>query len=116
MSHHRVSKSWSEHGAHFHPDTATGLFGDLRLLADLPITTRLHDLRHCYASAMLTRGVHPKLVQAQLGHSRFAFTMDKYSHLMPGVKTGLPDVMLDFIAEGKRAHDAKLTAAAERVQ
>jgi integrase len=106
----------SEHGAHFHPDTATGLFGDLRLLADLPITTRLHDLRHSYASAMLSRGVHPKLVQAQLGHSRFAFTMDKYSHLMPGVKTGLPDVMLDFIAEGKRALDAKRTATAERVQ
>jgi integrase len=102
----------SEHGAHFHPDTATGLFADLRLLADLPVTTRLHDLRHSFASAMLKRGVHPKLVQAQLGHSRFQFTMDKYSHLMPGAKTGLSDVMADFIAEGKKQLEAKRAAAA----
>ena len=102
-------------GAHFHPDTATGMFAELRLLADLPITTRLHDLRHSYASAMLSRGVHPKYVQAQLGHSRFAFTMDKYSHLMPGAKTGLPDVMQAFIDEGRKKLEAT-RAAAPRVQ
>ena len=108
----------SEHGAHFHPDTATGLFAELRLLANLPTTTRLHDLRHNFASAMLSRGVHPKLVQAQLGHSRFAFTMDKYSHLMPGAKTGMPDVMADFIAEGRKKLQATRAVAGEspRVQ
>ena len=107
----------SEHGAHWHPCTATSIFAELRLLADLPITTRLHDLRHSFASAMLSRGVHPKLVQAQLGHSRFQFTMDKYSHLMPGAKTGLPDVMSAFIADGKKQLEAKRAAAnASRVQ
>jgi integrase len=109
----------SGQGDHWHPCTATNIYADVRLLADLPITTSLHDLRHSFASAMLSKGIHPKLVQEQLGHARFQITMDKYSHLMPGVKTGLPDVMDAFIADGKRALEAKRAAGeapARRVQ
>ncbi len=46
--------------------------------------TRFHDLRHTTASLLLHRGVHPKVVQSVLGHSRFSVTMDLYSHLMQG--------------------------------
>jgi integrase len=44
---------------------------------------RLHDLRHAYATALLTAGVHPKVASEALGHSSVAFTMDTYQHLMP---------------------------------
>ena len=92
----------SEFGAHWHPCTATSIYADVRLQADLPIQTSLHDLRHSLASAMLKRGMSAKHVQAQLGHSKIQMTLDAYSHLMPGERTGISDVMSDFIAEGKR--------------
>lgn len=44
---------------------------------------RFHDLRHCYASLLLSKGVHPKLVQDQLGHTQLSTTMDLYSHVIP---------------------------------
>ncbi len=102
----------SEFGAHWHPCTATSIYADVRLQADLPIETSLHDLRHSLASAMLKRGMSAKHVQAQLGHSKIQMTLDAYSHLMPGERTGISDVMSDFIAEGKRALEAKRAASA----
>ena len=44
---------------------------------------RIHDLRHTCASLMISAGAHPKAVQAQLGHSSIAVTMDRYGHLFP---------------------------------
>jgi integrase len=44
---------------------------------------RLHDLRHFWASELLRRNVHPKIVSEGLGHSSVAFTMDVYAHLLP---------------------------------
>ena len=44
---------------------------------------RFHDLRHSAATILLTKGVHPKVVQELLGHSSIAMTMDTYSHVMP---------------------------------
>jgi integrase len=49
---------------------------------DLP-GLRLHDLRHAYATTLLTAGVHPKVTSEALGLSSVAFTMDTYQHLMP---------------------------------
>lgn len=43
-----------------HPDTATAAFAEVRALADIPAVTRLHDLRHSLASAMLRSKVHPR--------------------------------------------------------
>ncbi len=42
---------------------------------------RFHDLRHSAATILLTRGVHPKVMQGILGHSSIAVTMDIYSHV-----------------------------------
>ena len=44
---------------------------------------RFHDLRHTHASLLLAQGVHPKVVQEQLGHSQISLTLDTYSHLLP---------------------------------
>lgn len=41
---------------------------------------RFHDLRHSYATLMMTKGVNPKIVSAVLGHSSVSITLDLYSH------------------------------------
>jgi integrase len=43
---------------------------------------RIHDLRHTAATHLLTKHVHPKVVQELLGHSTIAITMDTYSHVL----------------------------------
>jgi len=47
---------------------------------------RFHDLRHTHASLMLKAGVHPKVVSERLGHGSVSFTLDVYSHVMPGLQ------------------------------
>jgi integrase len=44
---------------------------------------RVHDLRHTAATHLLTKHVHPKVVQDLLGHSTIAITLDTYSHVLP---------------------------------
>ena len=53
--------------------------------ADVP-AIRLHDLRHTMATLSLQAGVHPKIVQEQLGHSSINVTLDIYSHVPQVVK------------------------------
>jgi integrase len=52
---------------------------------DLPRVT-LHGLRHTWASLALQAGVNPKVVSERLGHATVAFTLDTYSHVMPGIQ------------------------------
>jgi integrase len=52
--------------------------------ASLP-HVRTHDLRHTAATYLLSRGVHPKVVQELLGHSSITLTMDVYSHVLPSL-------------------------------
>src|SRR5919112_4065131 len=59
-------------------------FKPLLKKADLP-DIRFHDLRHTCATLLLSRGHHPKLVQELLGHSSVAMTLDRYSHVLPGM-------------------------------
>jgi integrase len=54
----------------------------------------LHALRHFYASWCINRpnegglGLSPKIVQARMGHSGIAITMDRYGHLLPSDDDG----------------------------
>lgn len=52
-----------------------------QLLSDnnLP-SIRFHDLRHSYATFMLSQGINPKIVSSVLGHSTVSITLDIYSH------------------------------------
>ncbi|MEW6045890.1 MAG: tyrosine-type recombinase/integrase [Bacillota bacterium] len=47
---------------------------------------RLHDLRHTHATLLLKSGANPKVVSERLGHASTAFTMDVYSHVLPGLQ------------------------------
>ncbi|MBI2853297.1 MAG: site-specific integrase [Chloroflexi bacterium] len=45
----------------------------------------LHCLRHSHASILLKQGVNIKAISERLGHSSTSFTLDTYSHLLPGL-------------------------------
>ncbi len=49
-------------------------------------TLRFNDLRHTYATYLLSKGIAIKYVQEQLGHSSAKITLDTYSHVMPNTK------------------------------
>ena len=51
--------------------------------ADVP-TMRYHDLRHAFASMLISAGCSVKAVQHALGHASAATTLNIYSHLWPG--------------------------------
>ena len=46
---------------------------------------RWHDLRHTYATLLLSRWTHPTYVQKSLGHASVQLTLDRYSHWMPSM-------------------------------
>ena len=46
---------------------------------------RCHDLRHTYATLLLSRGTHRPYVQKSLGHASVQLTLDRYSHWMPSM-------------------------------
>jgi integrase len=70
-------------GRSWHPDVVSRAFERLVVSAGLP-KVRFHDLRHAHASHLLAAGVNVKVVSERLGHASVAFTLDVYSHVMPG--------------------------------
>jgi integrase len=60
-------------------------FGPLLKRAGLP-RIRFHDLRHTFATVLLSRGTHPKVAQEMLGHANISQTMDTYSHVLPDMQ------------------------------
>ena len=64
--------------------------------ADLP-RIRFHDLRHTSATLLLVAGVHPKVVQERLGHTRVDMTLDVYSHVIPDMQQEAAEKMNDLI-------------------
>lgn len=44
---------------------------------------RFHDIRHTFASLLLSQGESPVYVKDQLGHSSIQMTVDIYGHLIP---------------------------------
>jgi integrase len=54
-----------------------------RAEAELPEEFRFHDLRHYYASLLISEGADVKVVQARLRHASAKTTLDTYAHLWP---------------------------------
>ena len=59
---------------------------------------RLHDLRHTFASLLLTQKETPVYVKEQLGHSSINITVDIYGHLIPGSNKKAVDKLDDLDA------------------
>lgn len=73
-----------ESGVEYHPQRFTKMFDEVVKRTGAP-KIRLHDTRHTMATLALEAGVHPKVVQEQLGHSAIAVTLDTYSHVPQAV-------------------------------
>ena len=82
---------WQDHGLVFPSTVGTPLLGGnlnrafkaTLQRADLPKSTRFHDLRHTCATLLLRQGVNPKYVQELLGHADISLTLNVYSHVLP---------------------------------
>jgi integrase len=46
---------------------------------------RFQDLRHTYATLLLSQNVNPKIVLEMLGHASLAITLDTNSHVLPNM-------------------------------
>lgn len=75
------------------------------LLAELGLPGSLHTLRHTHATLLLVAGVHAKIVSGRLGHSTVQITLDRYSHIIPGLDRGAAD-QLDNLLQGTQAGPA----------
>lgn len=53
----------------------------------LDIEFNFHSLRHTHATMLMENGAKVKDIQARLGHSRSAITIDTYSHLTQKMQT-----------------------------
>lgn len=53
-------------------------------------------LKQAYATLLLERGVHIKVVTARLGHSREAFTLATYTSATPALEAGTANVLDDL--------------------
>jgi integrase len=57
----------------------------------------LHDIGHTRATLLLTKGVHPKIIQTMLGHSLITVTLDTYSHVLPDMQEKAVKAMDDIL-------------------
>ncbi len=85
-------------GGPVHPNTMRNQFLKLVAQAGVP-PIRIHDLRHTSATLMLANGEHVKIVSERLGHASIAITLDRYSHVTPGMQREAAN-RLDQLLEG----------------
>lgn len=64
-------------------NTAGNMWHRAAATAGLPLWATFHDLRHFYASLLISRGCSVKAVQTRLGHRSAMETLDTYGHLWP---------------------------------
>lgn len=62
--------------------------------------TRFHDLRHTYASTLLSAGVSVVAVAEYMGHQSATVTLDTYGHLMPADVDRAQAAVADAFASG----------------
>lgn len=67
-------------GEHLHPQTVYNHYKAIANAIGAP-DTRVHDLRHTYATQALQSGVDIKTLSANLGHADVAFTLSVYGHV-----------------------------------
>lgn len=96
----RLGDVWEDHGFVFsnetgsplHVNSLVGRFKKLTTAAGVPVI-RFHDLRHTSATLLLAEGVHPKIVQERLGHADITMTLNRYSHVTPGMQRQAADTL-----------------------
>lgn len=105
----RLGPIWEDSGFIFtgltgnplHVNSLDSQFQKLIEIAGVP-KIRFHDLRHTSATLMLLIGEHPKIVQERLGHSDISMTLNRYSHVTPGMQKRAAD-NLSSVLNGKKS-------------
>ena len=67
-----------------------------KLCTDAP-NIRFHDLRHTVATLLLSKEIHPKIVQEQLGHASINLTVNKYSHVIKSMRGIAANALEDVV-------------------
>jgi hypothetical protein len=89
-----------EDGSPLHPDDISKRFAVAVAAVDVPRIT-LHGLRHNWASLALHAGGSPRVVSERLGHASVSFTLDVYSHVMPGMQEDAAARVASLVLDGK---------------
>ena len=63
---------------------------------------RIHDLRHVHATMLSGANVNPKVIQNRLGHSTFAFTMQRYVHKNRNEQKEALEAYRNFVGSGRK--------------
>ncbi len=92
----------NETGGALHVNTLTRRYERLVIEAGVP-RIRFHDLRHTSATLLLSKGIHPKIVQERLGHSSISMTLDRYSHVTRDMQKQAADAFDDLLTLPKAA-------------
>jgi len=93
-------------GSPLSPLVMSRLFREVLKIAGLPHHT-LYDLRHTYATHLLTEGADLLYVQNQLGHSKATTTLLYYAHFMPRGNKGHLDRMMAARLARREEHQAQ---------
>jgi len=75
--------------------------------AELPSSTRMHDLRHSAATLLLSRGVPVKVVSEMLGHADVSITLSIYAHVLPDMQSATAAAM-DEALDDPQSHKDEL--------
>lgn len=86
----------NDNGYPLHPRTMSTVWPRIVKKYNLPKIT-FHDLRHSYASYMVSKGVNFKIIQEQLGHSDIKITLNIYSHLTERDKQKASDLFDEIL-------------------
>ena len=54
--------------------------------AKVPESVRLYDLRHTCATLLAADGENPKVIAERLGHASTDMTLNRYTHVSPGMQ------------------------------
>jgi len=89
--------------------------------AGLPQHFTLHSLRHTFGSGLISRGISPAYVQAQMGHASIEQTVDTYGSWMPIRVPGAVDALADAVAPsypgaGPRGHQMDTNGVLEAAE
>jgi integrase len=63
---------------------------------------RFHDLRHTSVGLAVAAGMHPRVIQARLGHASIEVTLGIYGHVMPGIDTAAAADLDRLREDGRR--------------
>jgi len=59
------------------------------------------DLRHSHAAWLIAGDVHPKVIQARLGHASIRTTLDTYGHLLEGLDEAAAEAVNEAVSRAR---------------